>query len=223
VKYGNGLVVQACGHTLGSCAADFDNDTHPDLPVANFSRLPPWQNRTQFLRNGGPPAFRFEDKSETVKLRWQESYAVAAAGDVDNDGRVDFYLTTVYAGDQSVLYRNLGGWKFADVTKQAGVSTKETYQAAFAEIDGDGFLDLVSKGRVWINTLGKRPETAKCRYFKRGPVPPRRRRLAGHRRVGDQRFTRQVKAGTGGGCQNDLTLHFGLGAGRIKGCWQPAR
>ena len=31
-------------------------------------------------------------------------------------------------------------------------------------------------------------------------------------KVGDRTFTRQVEAGTGSGCQNDLTLHFGLGA-----------
>ena len=48
---------------------------------------------------------------------------MAVAGDVDNDGRVDFFLTTVYAGDKSVMYRNLGDWKFEDVTKQSGVAT----------------------------------------------------------------------------------------------------
>jgi hypothetical protein len=31
-------------------------------------------------------------------------------------------------------------------------------------------------------------------------------------KVGDRTFTRQVEAGTGSGCQNDLTLHFGVGA-----------
>src|SRR5256885_15839838 len=30
-------------------------------------------------------------------------------------------------------------------------------------------------------------------------------------KVGGKTFTRQVEAGTGSGCQNDLTLHFGLG------------
>src|SRR4029077_8639589 len=114
----------------------------------------------------GPPKFHFEDKSDTVKLRWQESYAVAVAGDVDNDGLVDFFLTTVYAGDQSVLYRNLGDWKFRDVTKESGVSTAQTYQAAFADINGDGFLDLVSGGKVWINTLGEREPTSKRHYLK---------------------------------------------------------
>jgi hypothetical protein len=217
VKYGNGVTVKACGHTIGSCVADFDNDTHLDLLVANFSHAPEWQNRTQFLRNGGPPKFHFEDKSATVQLRWQESYAVAVAGDVDNDGLVDFYLTTVYAGDRSVLYRNLGAWKFTDATKEAGVTTEQTYQAAFADINGDGYLDLVSGGKVWINTLGEQAQAAKHKYLKvRLEGAGKCNRSAVGSRVivqaGKKTFTRQVEAGTGSGCQNDLTLHFGLGA-----------
>jgi hypothetical protein len=216
VTYGNGVTVRCCGHTIGSCVADFDNDTHLDLLVANFSHAPAFQNRTQFLRNTGQPKFRFEDKSESVKLRWQESYAVAAAGDVDNDGRVDFFLTTVYAGDRSVMYRNLGDWKFRDVTRESGVSTAQTYQAALADINGDGFLDLVSGGKVWINTLGAQAATAKNRYLKvrLEGTGTCNRAAVGARvvvRVGGRTFTRQVEAGTGSGAQNDLTLQFGLG------------
>src|SRR5262249_52410141 len=150
----------------GSSVADFDNDTHLDILVANFSHPPAWQNRTQFLRNSGPPRYRFEDRSAAVKLRWQESDAVAGAGDVDNHGPGEFFLTNAYPGDRSVLYRNLGGWRFTDVTERSGVSTATTYQAAFADIDGDGWLDLVSGGKVWINTLGKRPGAARHGYLK---------------------------------------------------------
>jgi enediyne biosynthesis protein E4 len=217
VQYGNGTTVKCCGHTIGSCVADFDNDTHLDILVANFSHPPVWQNRSQFLRNAGPPGFRFEDKSNSVKLRWQESYAVAIAGDIDNDGLVDFYVTTVYAGDKSVMYRNLGNWKFDEVTRQAGVETAQTYQAAFADINGDGFLDLVSGGKVWINTLSERQSTSKNHYLKVLLVGKNKcnRLGVGSRvvvKIGDQTFTRQVEAGTGSGAQNDLNLHFGLGA-----------
>lgn len=213
VKYGTGTTIKCCGHTIGSCVADFDNDTHLDILVANFSHPPAYQNRPQFLRNGGPPTFQFEDRSELAALRWQESYAVAAAGDADNDGKVDFYLTTVYPGDRSVLHRNLGGWKFADVTKESGVATEQTYQATFADLNGDGYLDLVAGGKVWLNTLGERLKhnylkvrlegTGKCN---RGAIGSRVTV-----RVGEKTFTRQVEAGTGSGSQADLTLHFGLG------------
>lgn len=215
VRYGNGTTIRCCGHTIGSCVADFDNDTHLDILVANFSHAPEWQNRTQFLRNTGPPKYRFEDKSESVKLRWQESYAVAVAGDVDNDGFVDFFLTTVYAGDKSVMYRNLGDWKFADVTKESGVATATTYQAAFADINGDGYLDLVSGGKVWINTLGERePKHSYLKVRLEGSGKCNRAAIGSRVivKAGGKTFTRQVEAGTGSGCQNDLTLHFGLGA-----------
>jgi hypothetical protein len=140
---------------------------------------------------------------------------VAVAGDIDNDGFVDFFLTTVYAGDKSVMYRNLGDWKFVDVTKQCGVSTAQTYQAAFADINGDGYLDLVSGGKVWINTLGEhgpKHNFLKVRLEGSGKF---NRAAIGSRvivKAGGKTFTRQVEAGTGSGCQNDLTLHFGLGA-----------
>jgi hypothetical protein len=214
VRYGNGVTLNACGHTIGSCAADFDNDTHLDILVANFSHPPEWQNRVQFLRNGGPPAFKFEDKSATAKLRWQESYAVAVAGDVDNDGLVDFFLTTVYPGDKSVMYKNQSDWKFTDVTKESGVDAAQTYQAAFADINGDGYLDLISGGKVWLNTLG---ETSKHNYLKLKLEGSGKcnRSAVGSRvtvKAGSKTFTRQVEAGAGSGCQNDLTLHFGLAA-----------
>jgi len=224
VTYGNGTTLKACGHTIGSCVADFDNDTHLDILVANFSHAPPWQNRTQFLRNVSPSPLggegkgvrghKFDDKSETVKLRWQESYAVAVAGDVDNDGLVDFFLTTVYAGDTSVMYKNLGDWKFADVTKQSGVAAAQTYQAAFADINGDGHLDLISGGKVWINTVGETSNHNHVKIKLEGTGICNRSGVGSRVivKAGAKTFTRQVEAGTGSGCQNDLTLHFGLGA-----------
>src|SRR5437899_10555324 len=112
------------------------------------------------------------------------------------------------------MYRNLGNWKFEEVTKQSGVSTDQTYQAAFADINGDGFLDLVSGGKVWINTLGEREPTSKHRYLKvrlEGTGKSNRQGVGARVVVaaGGKTFTRQVEAGTGSGCQNDLTLHFG--------------
>lgn len=66
-----------------------------------------------------------------------------AAGDYDGDGRVDLYA--VSKTEQSRLFRNLGNWRFADVTADAGVAFPAgawTQGAAFADIDNDGDLDL---------------------------------------------------------------------------------
>jgi enediyne biosynthesis protein E4 len=63
-----------------------------------------------------------------------------AVGDFDNDGLLDLYVTGY---GHNVLYRNLGGCKFEDVTKKAGLEVGGFCTgAAWADYDRDGFLDL---------------------------------------------------------------------------------
>lgn len=65
-----------------------------------------------------------------------------ALGDVDGDGWVDVYVPLLDA--PNVLYRNLGGWRFEDVTASSGTALAEHMSrgAVLADADGDGDLDL---------------------------------------------------------------------------------
>ena len=202
----------AWGHTIGSAWGDLDNDGHLDLFVGNFSHPPAYQDRPKFLKNLGPDKqFHFEDKSKNAGLRWQESYASPALGDFDNDGLLDLYFTTVYSGDRSVLYRNNGNWTFKEHSADAKVNVPTTYQAAWADFDNDGDLDLVAGGRLFQNTAGGN-HWLKVRLIGGGNVNRCAIGAQVRIRLGDQILTRQVEASTGQGNQNDLTLHFGLGA-----------
>ena len=64
-----------------------------------------------------------------------------AVGDFDGDGHDDLFVTNY---GPNVLYRNLGDGRFEDVTESAGVAGGSAWStsAAWADLDGDGRLDL---------------------------------------------------------------------------------
>ena len=74
-------------------------------------------------------------------------------GDVDGDGMVDVFLARTEG--PNALYRNLGGWRFADITASAGVATPDRYSTgcAFADVDGDGDLDLILLATTGPNAI----------------------------------------------------------------------
>jgi hypothetical protein len=126
----------------GGLFFDFDNDgwidvflvdggSKADPLVARTARHRLFHNR----RNGS-----FADVTAASGIRHLAYGMGACAGDYDNDGLTDLYVTN---DGPNVLYRNAGNGVFTDVTAAAGVgSLRWSTSCAFADFDRDGRLDL---------------------------------------------------------------------------------
>jgi hypothetical protein len=199
------------GHTIGSQWMDFDNDGDLDLFSANLAhpRFIDFSDKSMLLENSGPPDFLFTDVREGSGIIYQETHSEPAWGDYDNDGLVDLYLTDVYVGQLSELYRQLPGGTFEDVTYPTGTTVDNGWGAAWADIDDDGDLDLVSR-RLFRNDL-----PAGSHWLEVHLEGTTSNRAAIGARVdvvcGDLSLSRQVEGGKGTTNQSSLTLHFGLG------------
>ena len=104
----------------------------------------------------GNPGFNLMPESETsitfsnsltddqiIDNRFLLGGSGVATGDIDGDGLIDVYFCGL--DGSNVLYKNLGDWKFKDITQQAGVGCPNRFStgATFADIDGDFDLDLL--------------------------------------------------------------------------------
>jgi hypothetical protein len=139
---------------MGTEIADFDGDGLPDIFLTAFSR----EYNTLF-RNLGK--LQFEDV--TLKAGLQSGFLTLAFGtklfDYDNDGLLDIFCTNGHVTDNvelydpqltyrqsDLLYQNIGGGKFKDVSAESGPAFRIKHVgrgAAVADFDNDGDLDIV--------------------------------------------------------------------------------
>ncbi|MEO8084020.1 MAG: CRTAC1 family protein [Ardenticatenales bacterium] len=127
----------------GVALVDVNRDGAPDLVVTNSgavgqtARAADARNRL-YLNDG---AGHFRDATDEWGLPSNGYGMGVAAGDFDNDGWPDLFLTAFGGGD--TLLRNTGT-RFEDVTARAGLTDDGRWStsAAFLDADGDGDLDL---------------------------------------------------------------------------------
>lgn len=131
--------------TGAGCAfLDYDNDGDLDIFLMTASRSEGFAESAEpsnrLYRNDGDG--RFSDvtgQAGLVRSGWGQG---VCAGDYDNDGWIDLYLT--YYG-HNVLYRNTGEGSFLDVTRKAGLYSKHRLWGvgcSFLDYDRDSDLDL---------------------------------------------------------------------------------
>ena len=127
----------------GVALIDYDNDGFLDaffVTATRFEGFPKGQTPThQLYRNLHDGSFSKVTREAGLDgSGWGQG---VCAGDYDNDGFVDLFVT--YYG-QNRLYRNSGNGRFKDVAVEAGLpqATRWSTGCAFVDYDRDGRLDL---------------------------------------------------------------------------------
>src|SRR5213595_2327546 len=174
--------------------ADIDNDGDPDLFVTTVRH----GNRLFENLGGG----KFRDITAQAGVGYVGHSSGAVFFDYDRDGLLDLFVTNVgvytsnakgaggyFVGlpdafhghthpdraEASILYRNLGGNRFKDVTREVGlVDLSWSGDATPIDVNDDGLpdlyvLDMQGENHFWLNEGGKRFRDVTRSYFPRTP------------------------------------------------------
>ncbi len=222
---GSGRLYLPEGLGSGCAFLDYNNDGLLDLYLVNAAPLPGFKGGVPAAPGAGlrmhsaaarkepfyPALYRnrgdgkFEDVTRAAGLATERYGIGVTAGDYDNDGWVDLYLTAL---GPNALYHNNGDGTFTDVTRKAGVADDAfSSSCAWVDIDRDGLLDLfVCNYALWTPAINQIcPDT----FGRRHPCPP------GHYRGVSSRLFRN----RGNGTFTDITRSAGVfsSAGKALG------
>jgi hypothetical protein len=149
VSQKSGILDTPGTYGLGVLVADFDNDTWPDIYVADDS--------TSAILYKNNHDGTFTDIAIDAGVAYsadgkpQSGMGVSAA-DYDCDGNLDIVKTN-FVGDTATLYHNLGNFLFEDETFQAGLGKNTRFLSwgvCFMDFDNDGWADIfISNGHVY--------------------------------------------------------------------------
>jgi hypothetical protein len=126
----------------GVALVDYDNDGLLDILFVNAGRLEPAAPKPALHLYHNLGGLRFEDVTAKAGLGHTDWGQGVCAGDIDNDGNVDLFITQ---WGQNILYRNQGNGTFKDETQQRGLADPKrrwSTGCAFLDYDRDGHLDL---------------------------------------------------------------------------------
>jgi len=211
---------------MGVDFGDYDGDGRLDLYVTNFSG-----EANALYHNEGRDLFRdLTRRAGHFESTWNYLGWGTAFLDVDNDGDLDIYVVNGHVYPQVdahplntryrqriLLFENLGKGSFREISLAAGLTAERCGRgSAYADLDNDGDLDLV------VNNLDDTPAillnqgSSRNHWLRLNLKGTRSNRSAVGARVtitvSGKKQLAEVKAGSSYCSQNELTLHFGLGA-----------
>lgn len=142
----SGMPLESSG--MGNTACDYDNDGLQDIVVAAVTN----QDTNFLFHNEGNNTFTLATENAGITVEEGSSNSAVNCVDYDNDGFMDILIAEVNLGSRKTLperlylFRNNGNGTFTDVTQVAGIiphpDADEFWDAAFADFDNDGDLDL---------------------------------------------------------------------------------
>ncbi len=223
---------------MGVAAGDYDRDGWLDIFRTNFS-----DERSTLYRNRGEGDF--DETTFAAGMGHNTRYVGWGCGffDFDLDGWKDLLLVNGHVfpevdrlaidirfRERAILYRNLGGGEFADISRNAGPGVMERHAArgaAFGDYDNDGNVEIL------INNQNEPPSLLRRRNSPAGSwvilelVGVESNRSAIGARVtllaDGREQTDEVRGGGSYLSHNDFRLHFGLGgaerADRVEIRW----